>query len=116
MNCSGEQESVKEDVNTKLVEYGSEAWEQKRIEEADRVWELGKKMYPSSTYDLLPITEDTLIAATQYNGLVMTTDAGKTWKEVESPGRINELTLNNKKQLWGLKSWMGIHEADFCFI
>lgn len=116
MNCSGEQETVKEDVNTELVEYGSEEWKQRRIEESDRMWELGKKRYPSSTYDLLPIAKDTLIAATQYNGLVLTTDAGKTWRELESPGRINELTLDNKGQLWGLKSWMGIHEADFCFL
>lgn len=116
LSCSSEKKNDDDKISSKLVVSGSEEWKQRRIEEQDRIWELGKKMYPSSTYDLLPIAEDTLIAATQYNGLVLTTDAGKTWKEIESPGRINELSLDNKGQLWGLKSWRGIHEADFCFL
>lgn len=116
LSCSSEKKNDDDKISSKLVVSGSEEWKQRRVEEQDRIWELGKKMYPSSTYDLLPVTEDTLIAATQYNGLVLTIDAGKTWKEVKSPGRINELTFNNKRQLWGLKSWKGIHEADFCFL
>jgi hypothetical protein len=71
-----------------------------------------KKRFPSSTFDLLPINSDTLIAATRYNGIVLTADAGHTWTSISSPGLISKLTIDNQKQVWGLYSWRGIHEAD----
>ena len=75
-------------------------------------YEESKKRFPSSTYDLLPINSDTLIAATRYNGIALTSDAGQTWISVSSPGIISKLTIDGQKQIWGLYSWQGIHEAD----
>ena len=75
-------------------------------------FEESKKRFPSATFDLLPINSDTLIAATRYNGIVLTSDAGHTWTSISSPGTISKLTIDDRKQIWGLYSWQGIHEAD----
>lgn len=75
-------------------------------------YEEEKKRFPSSTFDLLPINSDTLIAATRFNGIVFTSDAGHTWTSISSPGTISKLTIDDQKQIWGLYSWQGIHEAD----
>ncbi len=81
--------------------------------ERDSVYyEEEKKRFPSSTYDLLPINSDTLIAATRHNGIIRTSDGGRTWTSLSSPGTISKLTLDDKGQIWGLYSWQGIHEAD----
>jgi len=116
LSCNTEKENVGEKVSSKPIESGSEEWEQRKIEEANQMWELGKKKYPSSTYDLLPIKGDTLIAATQYNGLVLTTNAGETWNDAATPGGVWRLTIDNQGQLWGIKSWRGIHEPDLCIL
>jgi hypothetical protein len=75
-------------------------------------YEEEKKRFPSSTYDLLAINSDTLVAATRYNGIIRTSDGGQTWTPLSSPGIISKLTIDDKDQVWGLYSWRGIHEAD----
>ena len=81
-----------------------------KMGENARAWE--KKTYPSATFDLLPINADTLIAATRFIGIIITTNAGRTWAKLATPGLISKLTIDSEKQLWGLYSWQGIHEAD----
>ncbi|MGC3945527.1 MAG: hypothetical protein QM762_13590 [Chryseolinea sp.] len=71
-----------------------------------------RRRIPSSTYDLLPVNADTLIASTRFNGIIITTNAGATWTSISDPGIISRLTIDNNKTIWGLYSWQGIHEAD----
>lgn len=71
-----------------------------------------KKRFPSATFDLLPVNSDTLIAATRFEGIVATFNAGHAWTSLSSPGTITKLTIDDKNQIWGLYSWQGIHEAD----
>jgi hypothetical protein len=80
--------------------------ERKLNKEHDSVYyEESKKNFSSSTLDLLPINSDTLIAATKFNGIVFTSDAGHTWTSISSPGTISKLTIDDQKQIWGLYSW-----------
>ncbi|PSR56171.1 hypothetical protein AHMF7605_23030 [Adhaeribacter arboris] len=111
-SCNSKKKNDEDKINSKIIVYGSKEWEKRRIEESARIRKLAKKKYPSATYDLLPITKDTLIAATQYNGLVLTMDAGKTWNEVATPGLIIKMTIDVEGRIWGIHSWQGIHEAD----
>ncbi|HEY5744684.1 MAG TPA: hypothetical protein VIU12_01300 [Chryseolinea sp.] len=73
-------------------------------------WE--RKRFPSATFDLLPIGTDSLIASTRYNGIIFTSNAGQTWTTISSPGTICKLATDSNKDIWGLYSWQGIHEAD----
>lgn len=64
-------------------------------------------------HDLLPISGDTLIAAKWYGGMVLTYNAGKTWKFLSPDLLIKTMTIDNKGVLWGMDSWQGIHESDY---
>lgn len=72
-----------------------------------------------SIYDLLPVAGDTLIAVKWYGGLMLTTDAGKRWQPLQAKREgprypsVKELTVDDKRVLWGLDSWVGIHEPDY---
>jgi len=69
--------------------------------------------------DLLPIKGDTLIAVKGHGGLAVTTDAGKQWKSLhDQPQKpdflfIKYLTIDQHHVLWGLDSWVGIHEPSY---
>jgi len=100
------------DKGTRIIMLNSEEG-RKLTSAADSVYyEQEKKRFPSSTYDLLPIDSDALIASTRFEEIVVTSNAGCTWTSLSSPGTISKLTIDDRKQIWGLYSWRGIHEGD----
>src|SRR5689334_4548050 len=100
------------DKGSRIVLSDSEEGRKLKRERDSVYYEEEKKRFPSSTFDLLPINPDTLIAATRYNGIVLTSDAGHTWTSISEPGTISKLTIDDHEQVWGLYSWQGIHEPD----
>jgi hypothetical protein len=72
-----------------------------------------------AVYDLLPVSDDTLIAVKWHGGLAVTTDAGKHWKGLHDQRKksdflyIKYLTIDQHHVLWGLDSWPGIHEPAY---
>lgn len=63
-------------------------------------------------HDLVPVSGDTLIAAKWFGGILRTIDGGKNWIEIETPS-IKYLSVDNKNRIWGINSWVGIHESSF---
>lgn len=116
LSCTFNNEGSKERNSRKVIAHGSEEWQKIKEKEAKEVFELQKKKYPSFTYEVVPVNGDTLIAATKFSGLIMTINAGQTWSKMPTPGLITHITIDNRRQLWGLHSWKGIHEADFCIL
>jgi len=100
------------DGKSRIVMADSKEGRKLQKERDSLYYEQEKKRFPSSTFDVLPINLDTLIAATRHNGVVLTPDAGRTWTSISNPGVISKLTIDDQKQIWGLYSWQGIHEAD----
>ncbi|MBU6121325.1 WD40/YVTN/BNR-like repeat-containing protein [Hymenobacter siberiensis] len=72
-----------------------------------------------AVYDLLPVSGDTLIAVKWHGGLALTTDAGLHWQSLhDQPQKhdflyIKYLTIDQHHVLWGLDSWVGIHEPAY---
>jgi hypothetical protein len=64
-------------------------------------------------HDLLPVNADTLIAVRWHNGLLTTNDGGKSWKVIANDIHLKQITIDDNKVLWGLDSWVGIHESDY---
>ena len=110
LNCTADNSSIK------IIMDNSEEGMKLRVKKDSANWEKQKERFPSSTHDLLPINEDTLIAATRFYGLISTTNAGRNWTKIATPGTIIKLTIDNNRQLWGLHSWQGIHEPDLCVL
>lgn len=69
--------------------------------------------YPHAIMDLLAVNGDTLIGVKWGKGIVITTDGGKTWIDKPNEPSIKEITIDNKGILWGLNSWIGIHEESY---
>jgi hypothetical protein len=72
-----------------------------------------KERFPNSIHDLLAVSGDTLIGAKWESGIIVTTDGGKTWIEKAHSTSIKEITIDNNGILWGLNSWVGIHESSY---
>jgi hypothetical protein len=68
---------------------------------------------PHAIRDLLAISGDTLIGAKWDKGIIITTDGGKTWTETASSTHLKKITIDDKGILWGLDSWLGIHEPSY---
>lgn len=100
------------DNRSSIIMGNSEEGRRLRRERDSVYYEEEKKRFPSSTFDLLQINSDTLLASTRYNGIISTMDGGQTWTSISSPGTISKLTIDDQKQIWGLHSWRGIHEPD----
>jgi hypothetical protein len=62
--------------------------------------------------DVIDISHDTIIACKHSNGLIISTDAGKSWTEVNPNLYFKEVAMTDSGYLIGIHSWVGIHEAD----
>ncbi|AUC13798.1 hypothetical protein BTO06_00930 [Tenacibaculum sp. SZ-18] len=63
-------------------------------------------------HDLVPISGDTLIAAIWNGGILRTIDGGENWIEIKTP-LIKHLSVDNQNRVWGIDSWIGIHESSY---
>ena len=63
--------------------------------------------------DLLPIYGDTLIAVRNKSGLLITINGGKNWEVLNDKVYFKKIIIDSKKVLWGLDSWIGIHEPSY---
>jgi hypothetical protein len=70
-----------------------------------------KKMH--AILDLLPVNADTLIAVKSHGGVLSTIDGGENWKDISPDIHLKQITIDHNNILWGLNSWIGIHEADY---
>jgi hypothetical protein len=66
-----------------------------------------------SIENVFDISNDTIIACKYGKGLILSTDAGKTWTELKTEIQFNEVTIIDNGFLVGLDSWRGIHEPDY---
>src|SRR5688572_17480200 len=66
----------------------------------------------NAIHDLLAVSGDTLIAVKWHTGLIITTDGGKTWNDLAESTYLKKITIDKSGVLWGLNSWIGIHEAS----
>ncbi len=71
--------------------------------------------HKDAIHDLIPVSGDTLLAAKWIGNVLRTFDGGKSWTELESP-MIKHLAVDKNKRIWGISSWIGIHEADYAKI
>lgn len=65
-----------------------------------------------SIHDLISISGDTLIGLKWNGGLIITKDAGKTWTDISDNIHLKNIVIDKQGILWGLNSWIGIHEES----
>jgi hypothetical protein len=65
--------------------------------------------------DLLPISNDTLIAVSSDSKILTTNDGGANWVIVNNSisNNIKQITIDQNRVLWGLDFWHGIHEPSY---
>lgn len=69
------------------------------------------KSQATSILDLVVIGRDTIVASTYDMSIIVSHDGGKSWKTTERQF-IKQLGLDGKR-IWGIDSWIGIHERSY---
>lgn len=71
------------------------------------------KVTDKTIQNVFDISNDTIIACKHGQGLILSTDAGQSWKELKTNILLDEVTMTDSGYLVGLDSWQGIHEPDY---
>jgi hypothetical protein len=65
-----------------------------------------------SISDVLFLNDTVIVCAKRNSEIVMSENGGTTWASI-SKCYVDQLTIDDKGTIWGIKSWIGIHEPSF---
>lgn len=65
----------------------------------------------SSIADVLFLNDTVIICAKNNNEILLSKNGGNSWEAI-SKCNIDQLTIDEKGTIWGIKSWIGIHEPS----